>query len=173
MALSYSQLQQLFLYLWYPEGDSSFFFFLPYMCMCVCVHVYTYPCLFVFGERACFFVFNREVSIYIKKCQDTWKMHGRENFKGVNQENKWVTPMELYTMLYCLIPSKFFMVNVITVTDHLYWSATQWYGLTYNYLENFLESRSKLGNERYSLYTSEQCREELLKLFTAWRQLSK
>lgn len=149
------------LYEWKISNATAPFF--PSFCVCVCTHAHVWGG----GGGACF-LFVTE-----KNCQDTWKMHSTENFKGVNQENKWLTPVELYTMLYSLISSEFFIVNVITVTDHLYWSAKQWYGLAYNYLESFLESWSKLGNERYSLYCSEQCSEELLKLFKTWRQLSK
>jgi len=60
------------------------------------------------------FFFSRQFSIYIKNCQ---VLYGTGNFKS---ENKGVTPVELYTKLYSLIPSKFFVVNVITVTGDLY-----------------------------------------------------
>lgn len=57
------------------------------VCVCVCAHT----CLFVFERRGAVsigvvFVSNREV--YIQNSCNTWKMHGTDNFSGVNQENK-------------------------------------------------------------------------------------
>lgn len=46
-------------------------------------------------------------------------------FIRICQENECVTSVELFTELCSLIPSEFFMVTIITLTDLLYQSAKQ------------------------------------------------